>query len=301
VQQHWLQLACAFVSLLECFDCSGVLGIHPYWVVGLLSSLGGSFVAMILEVSGYVLALGHYALIREHPRWLAPLFTCIAMGYTLIHVPLQTIRGLDGRSGFAFADSMTMAVTIATTLTIIDVIFFRIRRHVIESDTNAASSAKMLPRLMKVGRIVAALNVVLIGATAYAVTNNINPNKQTPAPQPGTYTPALQPLIRLVILLVTMWWTFHRPCPSHLKAPAHKQLSSRNSTKRSTVTKSSTESRPDHIEPSSPPLSTCTSAVTDAQDSATPAGSPRVSTCVVEMAPDNNSPNSISVEIVTAS
>jgi hypothetical protein len=311
-QQHWLQLACGVVSLLESVDPASVFGINPYWLVGFLGALGGSCDAMILEISAHVLVSGYYALIRESPRWLVPLFVSIGMGYTLIHVPLQTMRGLqEGSNGLAFADTLNMAMIILISTAIIDVTFLRIRKRVIESDANTAASTKMLPRLMKHGRIILALNIALLGALGYALNNNIaNPTSATSAPLPGIYKPTLAPVLRLVILLVTMWWTYHSPCAgSHKKELGHAQISSRTSrTKRSTTTAplGSSDSRQDPTESSSAPSSGNTLGT--GPDAESPAGSPRVSTCAVELAVPNSTstvvemaalspPNSISVEI----
>jgi hypothetical protein len=304
-QQHWLQLACGVVSLLESVDPASVFGINPYWLVGLLGALGGSFDAMILEISAHVLVTGYYALIRESPRWLVPLFVSIGVGYTLIHVPLQTARGLqEGSNGLAFADTINLALTILFTTTIVDVTFLRIRKRVIESDTNTASSTKMLPRLMKHGRIIVVLNIALFAALGYALSNNAaNPSSTTSAPLPGIYKPTTAPILRLAILLVTMWWTYHSPCAAnHKKELAHAPISSR--TKHSTTTAPlSSNSRQDPAEPSSAPSSTGNALGTDAES---PAGSPRVSTCAVELGAPNatstvvemvSPPNSISVEI----
>jgi hypothetical protein len=179
----------------------------------MFSALGGSCCVAILEISGYVLAAGHYTLIKEHPRWLAPLFVSVALAYTIIHVPLQTLRGYFGGGSFGFADTLLMTCLILITLGTIDVVFLRIRKVVIASDQNAASTSKMLPRLMKIGRIVAVLNLVLVGALIFTIRGNYNPTTDSPRPDPGEYHVSPAPLTKLLVLLLTVWWTFHPPCP----------------------------------------------------------------------------------------
>jgi hypothetical protein len=214
VYQHWLQLICEMVSLIECVD-SGVFGLLPYWLVGLVSASGGCFDAMILEISGYffyVLASGHYARIQEQPRWLGPFFVSIATVYTIIHVHLQTLRGY-GQGGYNFADALNLVCLIVITVGAIDAIFWRIRKLVLASDNAACSTTKLLPRLMKIGRIVAALNVVLLGASILTLYQNRDESASPPPPSPETWQYNAAPRTRLVVLLITMWWTFHRPCP----------------------------------------------------------------------------------------
>jgi hypothetical protein len=202
---------------------------------------------MILEISGYVLAVGHYTLIREHPRWLAPFFVSIAAVYTLLHVPLQTLRGYYAGhvSALAFVDGLCLVALLVITLGAIDVIFWRIRILVIASDAASCSTTKMLPRLMKIGRIVAVLNVALVGAMIFTIFQNRTSTSAPLQAMPGKWEPQVASLIRLVVLLITMWWTFHRPCPK-AKGKSLAQLSSR-----STRSHESSTSRPSGSTPAS--------------------------------------------------
>jgi hypothetical protein len=220
---------------------------------------------MILEISGYVLASGHYTLIRERPRWLAPFFVSIAAVYTVLHVPLQTMRGYySGKvSILAFLDALCLIALLIITLTVIDVIFWRIRKIVIASDAAASSTTKMLPRLMKIGRIVGVLNVALVGAQIFVLFQNRTPTSAPAQASAERWTLSTAPLIRLVVLLITMWWTFHPPCPKARSKSQLGQLSSRT-----------TRSATGHESSTSRPSSSCQSSSSSSGNSAASAPPP---------------------------
>jgi len=289
-RQHWLQLLCAFVSLIECVDVSTSFGIWPRWLVGFCGSVGGACDLCILQVSAYLLTKAHFALVNENPRWLVPVFYGIAGYFAIVHIPLQTVSFHLNAGPYFMIDCLVLASVIVAHIVISDIVFFRIRRAVIVSDNQAPSTSKVLPQLMRIGRKVAAENVFLLGVMIfYLLSMKPNTSLLPVPPTNGSYKLSMPPITRGVVLFITLWWTYHPVIPHPQvrvsKGTRSSRTRSTHSTRESSVSappqsSSSSSSSSSVPAPSSAPVAASFLAPPDSglSPSPTPDPTPRTST-----------------------
>jgi hypothetical protein len=208
-----------------------------------------------LQISAYVLAAGHYAMIGgQPPKWLMYPFWITICVFAALYLPLVVAAGylglLDILRTLAGID---LVLFIAVDLIVLDVSFCRIRRSAMKSDQNAASTSKIMPRMKKAARTVLIVNVVFLAIGIFLMVRAKN-DRVVPNPD-GSYNVTIAPGV-ILALMVTQWWTYH---PLFPVVKDHKTLTSRTISK----TRTSASSRPSSSRPSRP------------TSGASPAASPR--------------------------
>jgi hypothetical protein len=210
VRQHIMQVFCAALGIFESTDSHLALGVFSQqWQVDFLGSLGGSLIVSIIQISTFLMTRGHYALIQEHPRWLAPVFLCTGVVFFVLHLILGTLSISQMNLTVRRLDASVVLIWILVQVILIDIGFCRIRSVVVASDKNSASTNKMLPQYWKIGRIVLCLNLVILSFSffvAYALFTITNATEQA-----AVFS--VRGLVRVLALYCAIWWTFHPPCP----------------------------------------------------------------------------------------
>jgi hypothetical protein len=247
VRQHCLQFGGAFLGLLRAIDPSNVYGIYPPWAAPLITGIASVLCIGSLQISAYVLAAGHYAMLghAQAPRWLMYPFWITICVFAAIYLPLivavaylgvitnllRTLTGID------------ILLFILVDLIVLDVSFCRIRRAAVQSDNNAASTNKIMPRMRKAARTVCIVNVVFLAIGVFLM---VRVNSEAPGPDAdGSYNLNISPGV-ILALLVTQWWTYH---PLFPRVKEHKNLASRTTT--NSRTRTSASSRPSSSRPTS--------------------------------------------------
>jgi hypothetical protein len=99
-------------------------------------------------------------------------------------------------------------IGIGTAITVTTV-FFRIRKICLSMDGASGSSSKIAPKLRKMGQVVLWLDVIIFLVLA-AMLASIDPNSVfDDVPADGSYEVTIGPIIRLLILSLTMFWAYH--------------------------------------------------------------------------------------------
>lgn len=263
ITQHWLQLGVSFLGIIKSLDPSCAFGIIPAWGAGLIDGIAASMCIFILQISAYSLALGHFAMLGQQPVWLARVFGALAISFTCVNIPLTTMAGYMGRSNLTFGIGLMDAVVIIVDLIVINVNFWKIRKGVILSDRVSTSATKAAPQLRRALLLVIAINVVLL-ALAIFLPLSFPPHSyfRAPIPASGAFVLHVSPGL-LMVLLVTLWWTYHPFFPNvakqstsskqkDTKDTSHSEKSTRPSSPGSDTTATSRESSTASAAPSPP-------------------------------------------------
>jgi len=197
-----------------------------------------------LQISAYVLAAGHYAMLGgQPPKWLMYPFWITISVFAAIYLPLVVAAAYLGVINIIRTlGGVALLLFILVDLLVLDVSFFLIRRNAIKSDQNAASTSKIMPRMKKALRTVFIVNVVFLAIGIYLMVST--KNEAVHPSRDGSFNLRVQPG-PILALLVTQWWTYH---PLFPVVKDHKTLTSRTVSK----TRTSASSRPSSSRPSRP-------------------------------------------------
>jgi hypothetical protein len=211
VRQHVLQVILGVLTTAEAMDY-GVFGIYPPWLLGLFGGVNGSLLFACVLISAYLLARGLHILHneRDDPGRLYLVFVGFAVGFGLAHIPIQVAGLVLGTPGpLPMIDTLVMCVIGIGTGITVTTVFVRIRKICHSMDAASGSSSKIGPKLRKMGRVVLWLDVVIVLILAVMLAG-IKPSAVfVDIPADGSYKVTNSPIIRLLILSLTMFWAYH--------------------------------------------------------------------------------------------